>query len=47
MAPAPLAPLAVALLLAVVTDAPPLRVAAAVVIAVCLAVVAVCLRRAG
>jgi hypothetical protein len=47
MAPAPLAAPAVALLLAVATVAPPWRVAAAVVIAVCLAVVAVCLRRAG
>jgi hypothetical protein len=47
MAPVPLAAPAVALLLAVVTDASPLRVAAAVVIAVSLAVVAVCLRRAG
>lgn len=37
--PAPLTAPAVALLLAVVTDASPLRVAAAVVIAVCLAVV--------
>ena len=36
-----------ALLLAIATDAPPWRVAAAVVIAVSLAVVAVCLRRAG
>jgi hypothetical protein len=47
MAPAPLAAPAVALLLAVATVAPPWRVAAAVVIAVSLAVVAVCLRRAG
>lgn len=46
MAPAPLAP-AVALLLAVATDAPAWRVAAAVVIAVSMAVMAVCLRRAG
>jgi hypothetical protein len=46
MAPAPLTAPAVALLLAVLTDAPPLRVAAAVVIAVSLAVMAVCLRRA-
>ncbi len=38
---------AVALLLAIATDAPPWRVAAAVLIAVSLAVVAVCLRRAG
>jgi hypothetical protein len=47
MVPAPLAAPAVALLLAVATVAPPWRVAAAVVIAVSLAVVAVCLRRAG
>lgn len=39
--------LAVALLLAVVKDASPFRVAAGVVIAVSLAVMAVCLRRAG
>jgi hypothetical protein len=38
MAPAPLAA-SLALLLAVLTDAAPLRVAAAVVIAVCLAMV--------
>ena len=47
MTSAPLTASAVALLLAVVTDASPLRVAAAVVIAVSLAVMAVCLRRAG
>ncbi len=46
MAPAPLAA-ALSLLLEVVTDAAPWRVAAAVLIAVSLAVVAVCLRRAG
>jgi hypothetical protein len=44
---APFTASAVAMLLAVVTDAAPWRVAAAVAIAVSLAVVAVCLRRAG
>jgi hypothetical protein len=42
----PLAP-AVALLLAVLTDASPWRVAAAVLIAAFLAVIAACSRRAG